>query len=440
MNRELFGTDGVRGLAGEYPLNAEGAKRIGMAVGAHFAQPGQLVVLGRDPRESSAELASHLTAGLNSVGVSVVSAGVMPTPGLAYITREHPEFTAGLMVTASHNPYEYNGVKVFDANGGKLSDNTESALNQLITEGVPAVGEGTSTENNNLVKEYENFLLSTASDLQLTNMKIAVDTANGAASGLAERVFTALGAAVLPLFAQPDGRNINAGCGATDIAALQRAVLEHKLDIGIALDGDADRVQMVDHLGREVKGDYLLYLLAVVRQADGVVATVMSNQGFDNALKKKGIKLLRTAVGDRYVLGGLEQTGYKLGGEASGHIIFPLVLKTGDGLLAAVQTVRALQTSGKSLAAWCDEVKLLPQALVNIPLTDKSLLDQPKIKEFVAEKNAELKGGRLLIRPSGTEPLARIMVEAPDAHTKAQSIATELQELLKKFAKGEHHE
>ena len=436
MSRDLFGTDGVRGLAGEYPLDGEGARRIGMAVGAHFAQPGQQVVIGCDTRESSARIVADLTAGLNAVGVNVVSADVLPTPGLAYLTREHAEFVAGVMITASHNPYQYNGVKVFDINGDKLTDETETILNKLIVEGVPDGGAGTASKDENLIKQYEDFLVGTAVDLQLHGLKVAIDSANGAACGITETVFKRLGAEVTPLFDHPDGRNINDGCGATDLRALQKVVVDQKLDIGIAVDGDADRVMMIDDRGREVKGDYLLYLLAVVRQAEGVVATVMSNQGFENALLKRGIKLLRTDVGDRYVLEGLRQTGYKLGGEASGHIIFPLVLATGDGLLAAVQTVRAIETSGKSLAQWCDEVKLLPQALVNIPLADKSLLNKPALQEFISQKNAELGEGRLLIRPSGTEPLARVMVEAPDAQAKAQQIAIDLQEVLKQVTEG----
>ncbi|HSX45566.1 MAG TPA: phosphoglucosamine mutase, partial [Candidatus Saccharimonadia bacterium] len=430
-SRELFGTDGVRGLAGQYPLDGDGTRRIGMAVGARFAQPGHLVVIGCDTRESSAQIVADLIAGLNAVGVNVVSAGVLPTPAISYLTREHPEFVAGVMVTASHNTYEYNGIKVFDDNGDKLSDEAETELNKLIEDGVPGRGQGTASQDEKLVGKYEDFLIGTAPGLNLTGLKLAVDTANGAASGIAERVFKRLGAEVTLLFDKPDGRNINEKCGATDTKALQKAVTEQRLDLGIALDGDADRVIMIDERGREVKGDYLLYLLAVVREADGVVATIMSNQGFELALQHKGIKLLRTDVGDRYVLEGLRQTGYKLGGEASGHIIFPLVLATGDGMLAAVQTARAIETSGKSLAEWCDEVQLLPQALVNIPLPDKSIIKRPDVVGFIEAQNEQLGEGRLLIRPSGTEPVARVMVEASDAQAKAEQIAAELRKLIK---------
>ena len=431
MSRELFGTDGVRGLAGQYPLDDTGAKRIGMAVGTHFAQAGQRIVIGRDPRESSAGLVKALTDGLTAAGVNVTDVGVLPTPGLAYLTRQGGDFAAGVMVTASHNPHQYNGVKVFDVNGDKLSDETETALNELIEKGVPERAIGSAVADDKLVGIYEDFLVGSAGNLRMDNLKLAVDSANGAASGLASRVFRRLEAQVTPLFDKPDGRNINDGCGATDTAALRQTVINDKLDLGIALDGDADRLMLVDAQGREVNGDHLMYLLAVSGQLDGMVATVMSNLGFEQALQQQGIKLERVKVGDRYVLEGLARTGYRLGGEQSGHIIFPELLKTGDGLLAAVQTVKAVAGSGKSLTEWRDEVKLLPQALVNIPLADKTALDRPGVKTFIKQQEEQLSGqGRLLIRPSGTEPLARVMVEAPDAETTAGRIAGELKELV----------
>lgn len=431
MERALFGTDGVRGLAGQYPLDQAGAQAIGRAVGMHFATAGQQVVVACDPRASSAQLVADVVAGLNAVGVNVVLAGVMPTPGLAYLTREGPDFAAGVMITASHNPVEYNGVKVFDAHGDKLSDATEAMLNSLIENGAPERGQGTSRQDHELIKQYEDFLVMSAQGQQLDGLSLVVDTANGAASGLAERVFQRLGAHVKPLFDQPDGQNINDHCGATDPTTLAAEVLKGGFDVGVALDGDADRTLLIDGLGREVKGDYIMYIIAVTQNLGGVVATDMSNQGFERSLHKHGITVKRTKVGDRYVLEGLQQTGYQLGGEQSGHIILPQLLKTGDGLLAAVQTLRAVALSGKSLAQWCDEVELLPQALVNIPLADKTLLDQPKIQSYVAGQTAQLgEAGRLLIRPSGTEPLARVMVEAPDAEQVATRIAKELEELL----------
>jgi len=431
MSRELFGTDGVRGIAGKYPLDQAGAKSIGMAVGTYFAELGQQIVIGSDPRESSPGLVEALTAGLTSVGVDVTSAGVLPTPGLAFLTRENHDFVAGVMVTASHNPRQYNGVKVFDANGDKLPDRTEAPLNELIKKGVPKRGSGSFASDDKLAGIYEDFLVASAGNLNLNGLSLAVDSANGASSGFAGRVFKRLGAEVKTMFDQPDGININDGCGATDTAALRQAVIDGKLDLGVALDGDADRVMLVDGQGREVNGDYLIYLLAVTGKLEGVVVTVMSNLGFEQSLRKQGIKLERVKVGDRYVLEGLAATGYRLGGEQSGHIILPELLKTGDGLLAAVQAVKAVSASGRSLADWRDDVKMLPQSLVNIPLPDKSALEQPEVRSFVEEQERQLDGkGRLLIRPSGTEPLARVMVEAPEAEKTAKDIADRLKELV----------
>lgn len=431
MSRALFGTDGVRGLAGQYPLDNFGAERIGRAVGTHFAMPGEQVIIGSDSRESSARLVADLTAGLNSVGVDVVSVGVIPTPGLAYLTSQTNSFAAGVMVTASHNPYQYNGVKVFDAQGDKLSDDTEATLNQMIEDGVAERGFGNSSLDDKLISQYEDFLVNSAPGLQLNGLKVAIDSANGAACGLGERVFKRLGAQVKPLFDSPDGRNINDGCGATHTGPLSREVSAGKLDLGVALDGDADRIMLIDEKGRELNGDHILYILAVSGNLKGVVATVMTNLGLEKALQARDISLDRVQVGDRYVLEGLAETGFSLGGEQSGHIILPELLATGDALLAAVQVIKAVQASGKSLAAWRDEVKLLPQALVNIPVSDKSLLHQPEVQEFIAAKTEQLAGnGRVLIRPSGTEPLARVMVEAPDAQPLAESMAAELKDIL----------
>lgn len=439
MDRELFGTDGVRGLAGKYPLDNNGVYAIGMAVGSLFATPGQQIVIACDTRESSVQIVDDLGRGLNAVGVDVVIAGVLTTPGLAYVTREGNQFVAGIMVTASHNPYQYNGIKVFDSRGDKLSDDTEAKLNKLIKEGTAERQPCNSSTKQHLVSKYEDFLVNSAPGLNLEEMNIAIDTANGSACGLAERVFKRLGAKVTPLFDKPNGRNINDHCGATDSSALARQVIDNKLSLGIALDGDADRVLLIDSRGREVKGDYILYILAVSGHKKGVVATVMSNIGFELALKDHGIDLKRTAVGDRYVLEGLSETGYSLGGEQSGHIILPELLATGDGLLAAAQTLQAVSASGKDLTEWCDEVKLLPQALVNISLEDKAVLKTPEIQDFIHAKTQALEGkGRLLIRPSGTEPLARIMVEADNAQELAENMASELGEHIKQVTAGKN--
>ncbi len=431
MSRELFGTDGVRGLAGTYPLDEAGSVRIGMAVGTHFAQPGQGVVIGWDPRESSAGLVDGLIKGLTAVGVNVTKAGVLPTPGLAYLTREGKDFVAGVMVTASHNPYQYNGVKVFDADGGKLTDEIETTLNKLIVDGVEERGSGEVKEATELVKSYEDFLVASAGDFRLDGTALAVDSANGAAYGLAARVFERLGAEVTALFDKPDGRNINDGCSATDTKALSQRVVADKLAFGVALDGDADRLMLIDEQGRQLNGDHIMYILAAAGNLPGVVLTVMSNLGVENALKAKGIKVERAQVGDRYVLESLRKTGFKLGGEQSGHIILPALIEAGDALLVAIQVIKATQTSGKTLAEWRDEVTMLSQALVNMPLADKKALGKPEVQAFIKAQTAQLGDkGRLLVRPSGTEPLARVMVEAPDAQALAEQIVAKLKELL----------
>ncbi len=430
MSRELFGTDGIRGLAGQYPLDDAGAEQVGRAVGIHFAKPDQEIVLAWDPRESSAGLAEAITKGLTAVGVNVTKIGVLPTPGLAYITRQHENFVAGVMVTASHNAYQYNGIKVFDSKGDKLSDETETSLNSLIKQDLADRIPGHTKTDENLIKAYEDFLVESTNG-KFNGLKIAIDTANGAASGLAAKVYERLGADERPLADQPDGRNINDGCGATNPEALKQTVLNDNLDLGIALDGDADRVLMIDGQGREVNGDHIIYILAVSRNLPGVVTTVMSNLGLEKALKNKDIKLERTQVGDRYVLEGLAKTGYQIGGEQSGHIILPELLKTGDGLLAATQVLEAVVKSGKDLAGWRDKIELVPQALVNLSVADKSKLDNENVKAFIAEQEHKLGDSRrLLIRPSGTEPVVRVMVEAPDAQAQAESIAAGLKDLL----------
>lgn len=432
MTRALFGTDGVRGIAGEYPLDQAGTISIGRALGTHFAKQGQQVVIGWDPRASSSEIVDNMVAGLNQVGVDVVMLGVVPTPGLAYTTRENEQFVAGIMVTASHNPVQYNGVKAFDANGDKLTDETEAKLNKLIKDGVEDRGQGTSRTDESLVAAYLNFLIGSAGGTDLSGLKIAIDCANGASSTLATVLFESLGARVEGMFNTPDGSNINAGCGATHPEALAQHVIDGKFDLGIALDGDADRILLIDEHGRELNGDHIIYILAVSRNLPGVVMTVMTNLGAEQSLESKGVKVVRAKVGDRYVLEHLAKTGYSVGGEQAGHIILYDLLATGDGLLAAVQALVATVKSGKTLAEWRDEVKLLPQTLVNIPLDDKTLLDREVVQEYVHSQEEKLnKKGRLLIRPSGTEPIARVMVEAPDAESRANRIAEKLAELLK---------
>jgi phosphoglucosamine mutase len=430
MSRELFGTDGIRGVAGEYPLTAEGALQVGKAVGAYFAKPGDTILVGRDPRESSDALAAGVVAGLNAMGVNTQLLDVLPTPGLAYLTRTS-DAKAGVMITASHNPYTDNGIKVFSSEGGKLPDDTEAKLNALIDSEIPASGHGQPVKLVH-VRAYEAFLATSTGGVLFGGANIILDTANGATSGYAARAFAALGAKVTALSDQPDGRNINENCGATHTEPLQEAVKAHPGTIGAAFDGDGDRVMMVDEQGRVLTGDHLLYILAVTGGQKEVIATLMSNMGLEIALQKHGIKLRRVAVGDRYVLEALDQTGLALGGEQSGHIILHGIAPTGDGMLAAIQVLRAVRESGRTLAEWRDEITELPQKLVNFPITDKSALKRADIQAYIEAESAKLGAtGRLNVRPSGTEPIARVMVEAPDATERAQTIANHLQQLIK---------
>lgn len=429
MSNELFGTDGIRGPAGTYPLNEEGLVRIGMAVGTYFTDPGGVMLIGWDPRESSKDLVAYVTEGLVAVGAKVRKVGVIPTPGLAYLTRKL-DAKAGVMITASHNPYTDNGVKVFTPDGRKLSDRDQAGLNGMIGAGVPYRSEGGVVEDKEALRSYEKFLIGTAGSAGFKGMEIMVDTANGATSGIAGRVFKALGAKVTAIADKPDGRNINVDCGATDPTALQAAVLEQQADAGVAFDGDGDRVILVDSKGRELNGDHILYILAMTGRHEGVVATIMSNRGLETALKKMSIGFERTPVGDRSVLAALDKTGYGLGGEQSGHIIMPDLSPTGDGLLAAISTLSACAKSGKTLDAWYDELKLLPQALVSIPFPDKHLLESRIVQDFLDEEAAKLgEQGRLNVRASGTEPKARVMVEASDAQERAERIAGRLEKL-----------
>ncbi len=432
MSSQLFGTDGIRGPAGIYPLDAKGLLQIGKAVGACFTEPGEKVLVGWDPRESSEALTASLVEGLVAMGADVRKAGVIPTPGLAYLSKAE-DVRAGVMITASHNPYTDNGVKVFTHEGRKLPDDAQTEMNRLIGSDIETREPGRVSDDNQALQAYENFLVSSAKGTKFDDLSIAVDSANGATSGIAARVFEKLGAKVMPLFDKPDGKNINVNCGATDTAALQEVLRKNGLDAGVALDGDGDRVVLVDSEGRKLTGDHIMYILAVTGKHKGVAATIMSNMGLETTLAGHGIKVIRTPVGDRSVLAGLDESGFKLGGEQSGHIILPEYSGTGDGLLAAIRTFAEVKASGKTLVAWRNELRLLPQALVSIPFPDKALLDRPDIKAFIRESAAELGGnGRLNVRLSGTEPKLRVMVESSDAEERAHAIADRLGDIMDK--------
>jgi phosphoglucosamine mutase len=428
--RDLFGTDGIRGVAGSFPLDIETVIKIGQAVGSYFAPSGELILVGRDPRESSFMIATALTSGLASMGVETKQMGVLPTPGLAYLTN-HSTAKAGVMITASHNPYKDNGIKVFAEHGGKLPDDTEAKLNELIDSHLEAQGFGQNSDVELNVGAYEDFLVQSASGATFENLHIILDSANGATSGVAGRVFARLGAKVETIFDTPNGRNINVSCGATHTQPLQKAVRDTQHSVGAAFDGDGDRVMLVDELGRQLTGDHVLYILAMTEHHSEIVATIMSNMGLELTLKQHDIGLRRVNVGDRYVLEALDETGLRLGGEQSGHIILPQLTTTGDGILAAIQTLLRVRASGRSLSSWYDELILLPQKLVNIPLENKAVLERPEIRRFIEAQTAVLDGkGRLNVRPSGTEPIARVMVESPDASERAEQIARQLADLI----------
>lgn len=427
MGRKLFGTDGVRGIAGNYPLDKTGCVQIGKAVAAHFAKPGESIVIAWDPRESSEEIVKNVIYGIASQSVNVVQAGVMPTPALAYITREN-DFAAGVMITASHNPVEYNGIKVFDSNGDKLDDDTEISINALIDSDLDEQEPAEVAEDLNLIDQYVDFVKATVQGI--LKEKVVIDCANGASSSTTKKIFSEVISELTVINDQPNGQNINKNSGATDTKALKKIVVEEGYNFGIAFDGDADRIILIDSRGNELNGDYIMYLLALSNRRHGLVTTVMSNIGLDQALERNGIKFKRVAVGDRYVLKGMKDTGYELGGEQAGHIIIGNLLKTGDGTLTAAQIIKGIIESGKSLDEWHDELILYPQALINIPLQNKDLINSEAVTKLIESENQALDGkGRLLIRPSGTEPLARVMVESEDAEARCQRIANKLKEL-----------
>lgn len=424
MTKNLFGTDGIRGRAGTYPLTFEGARQVGRAISTNFATEGDLTVIGFDTRESSPALAAGLSKGLTETGMNVGFLDVVPTPAVSYIAKQLGA-AAGVMITASHNPYKDNGIKVFNGDGSKLDDYDQIRLNNLINGTKFNKGSGKEHDSRHYVHYYLEYLASTAGE-GFSDIHIALDMANGATTEYASRVFKMLGAKVLALFDKPSGININEECGATNTRALEQTIRQGQANIGAAFDGDGDRIMMVDEKSRQLNGDHLLYINAVARGETGVVATQMSNKGLESALNEKGIQLHRTDVGDRYVYEGLRQNNLILGGEQSGHLIFKDLMPTGDGILAAIQTIRNYRAK-EELSAWCDEVPMLPQTIVNVRKILKNDLEQPKVKKLIQKYEEQLgNSGRLNIRASGTEDLVRVMVEAENAQEMAEQIAGEL--------------
>ena len=455
MSRKYFGTDGIRGTVGAAPITPDFVLKLAHAVGRVLKQKEKhpTVLIGKDTRISGYMLESALESGFNSAGVDVVLLGPLPTPGVAYLTRAQ-RASLGVVISASHNPFEDNGIKFFSAQGTKLPDawehQVEAALDQAPV-WADSASLGRTRRLEDAAGRYIEFCKSTfATDLSLRGLKIVVDGAHGAAYQVAPKVFHELGAEVISIGCAPDGLNINLGVGATHPEALVAAVAQHNADYGIALDGDADRLQVVDNQGRLFNGDEILYLMVLERltrgsgkgneqssrrngeAVPGVVGTLMTNMAVELALKAKGVELVRAKVGDRYVLEELEQRGWLLGGEGSGHLLALDKHTTGDGLVSALQVLQACIRSGKTLAELLADVTLFPQTLVNVrlqPGTDWKT--NTRLPVVTREVEAELGNtGRVLIRPSGTEPLVRVMVEARDP-VQAKACAERLADCLR---------
>jgi phosphoglucosamine mutase len=430
--QKLFGTDGIRGVAGKYPLDESTVELIGRSLVLNMARESgrsPRIVIGRDTRESGPRIEQALARGAISAGAGVESAGVITTPGVAYITRITP-FDAGVVISASHNPYDDNGIKVFSPSGKKLADEMERSIESDLADAnegddcAPAIA---SVAYEKREAEYqEQYLAYLANEvgrgLNLEGFRIGLDCANGAASAIAPKLFQGFGAHIDVISNSPDGRNINKDCGSLHLEGLQYLVTTNKLDLGIAFDGDADRALFVDSKGELVDGDVSLLLLADYLKSSGqlagnrVVATVMSNIGLELALRERAIEMARSQVGDRYVLAELLASGAKLGGEQSGHIIFPDISLAGDGMITAIELLRAVRHSGRTLAELASQVTRFPQVLVNVRVRSKPELDQlPDVKAAIEQLENELQDrGRLLVRYSGTENLARVMIEGED--------------------------
>ncbi|MCH9770054.1 MAG: phosphoglucosamine mutase [Gammaproteobacteria bacterium] len=434
--KHYFGTDGIRGEVGSRLINAEFVLKLGWATGKVLAKSDEAkVVVGCDTRISSKLLQSVLLAGFASAGVDVFLLGVIPTPAVAYLTHSL-RAQAGIMISASHNPYYDNGFKFFDENGMKLSNELELAIEAQLKQSMRTAHSdsiGKITRINDASGRYVEFCKSTfPTQLSLKGLKVVVDCANGAGFSVAPSIFYELGVEVIPLATKPDGYNINKNCGATDVKSLQAAVLEHTADLGIALDGDGDRLMMVDHLGEIVDGDQILCLLAKdnstgMGSRQGIVGTVMSNLGLEQALIADGISFTRTAVGDRYVLEELIERGWSLGGESSGHIVNLDFTTTGDGIITALQVLRVMKMANKNLHQLKQAMTKRPQVLINVPVkATVNLMDYPEINAAIKVVEKKLAGrGRVLVRPSGTQPYVRVMVEGNDM-SEVQQVAEQL--------------
>ncbi|HHF3839776.1 TPA: phosphoglucosamine mutase [Haemophilus influenzae] len=442
-NRKYFGTDGVRGKVGAYPITPDFALKLGWAAGKVLASQGsKMVLIGKDTRISGYMLESALEAGLAAAGLSAAFTGPMPTPAIAYLTRTF-RAEAGIVISASHNPYYDNGIKFFSAKGTKLPDEIEEAIEAMLEQPMDCVESaelGKASRINDAAGRYIEFCKGTfPAHLGLEGYKIVVDCANGATYHIAPNVFRELGAEVIEIGTDPNGLNINEKCGATDVTALQAKVVEMKADVGLAYDGDGDRIMMVDHLGNKVDGDQILFIIAreALRSGQlkgGVVGTLMSNMSLEIALKMLGVPFLRANVGDRYVLEKMVENDWTLGGENSGHIIIADKNTTGDGIVASLAVLAAMAQHKLSLNELASAVKLFPQVLINVRFAGgDNPLESDAVKSVAAEVEKRLEGkGRILLRKSGTEPLIRVMVECQDAEL-AQQCAEEIAEAVKKI-------
>lgn len=442
-NRKYFGTDGVRGKVGTYPITPDFALKLGWAAGKVLASQGsKMVLIGKDTRISGYMLESALEAGLAAAGLSAAFTGPMPTPAIAYLTRTF-RAEAGIVISASHNPYYDNGIKFFSAKGTKLPDEIEEAIEAMLEQPIDCVESaelGKASRINDAAGRYIEFCKGTfPAHLGLEGYKIVVDCANGATYHIAPNVLRELGAEVIEIGTDPDGLNINEKCGATDVTALQSKVVETKADVGLAYDGDGDRIMMVDHLGNKVDGDQILFIIAreALRSGQlkgGVVGTLMSNMSLEIALKMLGVPFLRANVGDRYVLEKMVENDWTLGGENSGHIIIADKNTTGDGIVASLAVLAAMAQHKLSLNELASAVKLFPQVLINVRFAGgDNPLESDAVKSVAADVEKRLEGkGRILLRKSGTEPLIRVMVECQDAEL-AQQCAEEIAEAVKKI-------
>lgn len=446
--RTLFGTDGIRGVAGEPPLDAKTVFAAGLALGHSLRKNADAarVILGRDTRESSVWIASMIAAGLREAGATVESAGVVPTPAVAFLARTHG-FHAGVVISASHNPWRDNGIKLFGGDGFKLPDAVELAIeDEILHHASSAAAPDAATlppmqDNATLQHDYVQMLLDSVSGLDLSGQHIVADCAHGAAAAVAPEIFRLLGGDVSLLNIEPNGRNINDGCGALHPEFVAEAVKARGACLGLTFDGDADRCMLAGAQGNVINGDAILLMAARDLKARGlltedvVVATTMSNMGLEAALRRSGIRMLRAPVGDRYVLEQMQQNNAALGGEQSGHILFPHLATTGDGLLTALVVMDLVARTGKSVDELTADLKVFPQVIVNVKVREKKPLDSiPSVVSAIRAAEDELKDcGRVVIRYSGTEALARVMIEAESeeamqrhAHAIADAIRQEL--------------